>query len=277
VEKEKFVGKVNCLSNPYNDFIYKKGIDGLYKRGYKHFHPSSFGECTRKVAFEYYSESSEKLRDLMKKSITAKFMRICDAGHAFHHRMQKSFAEMNIIYGYWKCTMCGNIMGKEEPLGIKIPKKCSKCNIEPEDPSFLFEYNEIILRSEDEYNFKGNCDGVVEDENNEKYIVDFKTINNNQYGFLSRPNYKYTIQVNIYMWLSGIKKAIIYYENKDSHDQREFLIPYNEVVINEIKDKSVKLKKLLENKSIPKREESFVIDKKPCSYCCFSEVCYKKS
>ena len=119
----------------------------------------------------------------------------------------------------------------------------------------LFEYVEIFLKSKPEYNFKGNCDGVIELEPGDpesRYVIDFKTISSGGFSYLKKPDHKYVVQITIYMWLTGVKRSIIYYEEKDKHTLREFIIPYDEGLVDHIKNSSKKLFQICSSGKIPK-------------------------
>ena len=268
----------------YNEFLNKKGIISRQGRGFLKFHPSSFGDCLRKIAFQYHSEQNDKYKINIATDI--KFMKICDAGHAFHDRMQYDFSKMGILRGWWRCKKCNKILGKENKIGIFLPDICDCI----EDPLVdkrrglkLFEYEEIFLKSEEEFNFQGNCDGIIEIEKDNpdlRFIIDFKSINEKSYGnlFTSEPNKKYTIQVMIYMWLSGIHKAILYFEDKNKHEISEYVIDYDEEAVEEIKNTSRKLKKICELGGIPKIPQGYSSNNSPCNSffgkCDYYDFCY---
>jgi hypothetical protein len=226
------------------------------------------------VAFQYYSESDDRFK--ITTPVDTKFMRICDNGHAYHYRMQKDFAQMGILKGYWKCKSCGKIKGKEEAKGIFLPETCECLNDgDKRRGTSLFEYEEIFLKSSSKYNFKGNCDGIVV-INDEEYIIDFKTMNTNMFSFLSKPDPKYLTQVMIYMWLAKVKKSIIFYEDKNLQLVKELPVDYDPGLVEVIKKNAVMLKDMLENKKIPKINKKYSKDKAPCKWCDYLHKCYAK-
>jgi CRISPR/Cas system-associated exonuclease Cas4 (RecB family) len=279
--KKSFVksGCVDEIVTPhYSRFLEKKGIQSRENRGFTHFHPSSFGGCVREIAIQYHGETDKRFR--VEKPIDVDFMRICDAGHAFHHRMQRDLSIMGVLRGWWRCRSCGSLIGEENPIGIFLPEKCS-CQKEEDKRKWIniFEYEEISLRSEPQYNFRGNCDGIVEiDPGNEnsRYVVDFKTIKSERFDFLKFPESKYVIQVTIYMWLTGVKKSVIYYENKNDHRIKEFVVNYDNDLVEYIKNTSKKLKAVVEMGNIPKIPKGYIQSKPPCTWCDFKDFCYKK-
>jgi len=278
----KFGTAVNIAAELHGNFLFKKGEKSRDTRGFSHFHPSSFGGCLRKTAFQYYGEFDEQFQ--LKETLDIRSVRRFDAGHAFHWRMQKDFAEMGILRGFWKCRACGKVHGKDEKIGILLPETC-ECQKKADKRRGLklFEYEEIFLKSPPEYNFQGHCDGIIEKEignADSRYVVDFKTINSGGFERLNKPNDIYVQQISIYMWLSGVHKSFIFYEDKNDHYVKEFPIEYDEKEIDKIIKKAAKLKILLDRKKIPKKPDDYRKDKKPCKQygrvCEFASFCYPK-
>lgn len=277
-------GETEIVAPLYEKHLEKKGIYSREHRGYKHFHPSAFGGCLRKMAFQYHSETNSKFK--IDEPIDVKFMRICDTGHAYHYRMQKDLADMGILRGWWKCKSCGKVLGKEEELGIFLPDICECIKNPKKDKrrkTSLFEYEEVFLESEEQYNFKGNCDGILELDPGDpttRYVIDFKSISENGFSYLRRPDHKYIVQITIYMWLTGIKKGIIFYEDKNKHQLREFLVPYDKDFVEDIKKTSGKLFKMCKQNKVPKIPKHYNKDNKPCKNfgkkCEFYEFCWGK-
>jgi len=268
----------------YEKHLVEKGIEDQKHRGYSYFHPSAFGDCSRKLCYQYYEEKNPG-EFMPEKAIEPHFMRICDAGHAFHNRMQESYARMGILRGYWQCRACGEIKGKEisEPgnsIGILLPDYCD-CKRDPKDKRKgvdLFEYREIRLASEKKYNLQGNTDGIIELERGNpetRWVVDFKTINSNRFSTLEAPEDKYVVQVMIYMWLTGVHKSVIHYEEKDRHQVKEFIVPFDERRLEWIKKTALRLDGMLKEGKIPSRNPKYFKSKPPCVWCDFVKVCYK--
>ncbi|HUS50983.1 MAG TPA: hypothetical protein VMZ91_12520 [Candidatus Paceibacterota bacterium] len=266
----------------HGDFLFKKGEQSRDNRGFSYFHPSSFGGCLRKTAFQYYSEFDDRFK--LKETLDIRSVRRFDAGHAFHWRMQKDFSEMGILRGFWKCRSCGKVHGKDEKIGIFTPEICDCLSKDDKRTGLdLFEYEEIFLKSDPKYNFQGHCDGIIEKERGDpdsRYVVDFKTINSGGFGRLNRPSDIYVQQISIYMWLSGVHKAFIFYEDKNDHYIKEFPIIYDENEIERMTQKALRLKAILDKKKLPKKPDDYKKDKKPCREygrtCEFASFCYGK-
>lgn len=268
----------------YNNYLINKALSST--RSYDWFHPSSFGGCLRKIVLQHFGEKSSNLKEPRIPDPRAE--RIFDNGHFLHHRMQRAFSEMGILRGYWKSKLSGNVYGKESQIGIFRPQSLRVIGeenlLQPGDTrgiEDLLEYEEIRLESE-EYNFKGNCDGVVElekDNPDSRYVVDFKSCKSEKYEFIStrtrKPDAEYITQITIYMWLLGVHKGIIYYENKNDQEILEFHVPYSEDRVNTIKKTAKQLLDFIENKKVPKVSEHYSPSKKPCMYCGYCKLCHK--
>jgi len=268
----------------YNDFLRKRIEASKKTRGFTHFHPSAFGGCLRQMAYDYYAEKYPE-KYAVETSITPDKQRIFDAGFAFHDRMQRDLGELGILRGYWRCRGCNKVHGRGEeadptqPIGIFMPETCD-CNCaHGRKGSELFEYVEIFLKSDSKYNFQGNTDGIVEiikGDPDSRYIIDFKTVNSKKFSFMKKADEKYVVQATIYMWLTGVKKAVIYYEEKDAHNIKEYIVEYDEQLVEWIKNTSMKLKILFDNGKIPSRNPKYKKSDFPCGWCDYSEICFEK-
>ena len=269
----------DLVSSFYEEYLLRDGERNRSERGYLKFHPSSFGDCFRKTALQYYGELFPDLKD--DSPIDTKFQRICAAGHSYHERMQTVLSKIGILRGCWKCKRCGKVHGKEEKLGTLLPDKCD-CEAPAGDNRHgmgLFDYVEIRVADE-EYNFEGHIDGVVEIKDRGYYdgiyVIDFKSINAERFALLREPEEKYKTQINIYMWLLGLDRGIIYYEDKNRHEIKEFVQYRDETRIDEIKKTSKNLLALLETKKLPKIPTHYEKDKKPCKWCEYLKRCWSK-
>jgi hypothetical protein len=263
------------ITTPFHDdHLIKEARRKNDNRSYLHFHPSSFGGCLRKIALQYYGDIDERFVPPI--SIEPTVQRMFDAGNAFHWRMQRDLAVANVLRGYWKCRRCEKTHGKENKIGILIPEKC-ECGDGRKGLS-LFEYRELEVEDK-EYNFKGNADGIIDivGSDIQHYVVDFKTIKTEKFNILRKPDVKYIVQINIYMWLLGLEFGIIYYEDKNDHSVKEFLVRSDERIIDNVKENAKKLLYVIKNKKLPSIPTSFSKKKYPCMYCEYCGfLCWKE-
>jgi len=263
----------------YNSYLRKTGLESREKRGYKHFHPSSFGECLRKIALQYYSEIDPWYKP--ESEIDPKLQRIFSTGHAIHHRIQGDFASMGILRGNWKSKITGKIYGKENKHGIYRPKTLEELGEKrhPDDNRSveeILDYSEIMVR-DTELNFEGHVDAIIDlvpGDIDERFIVDFKTINGDKFKIITEPDPKYVTQITIYMMLLDIPRGVIFYQDKNKSEIKEFLIVRDEKFVEHIRNSAKKLLELLKSNKLPKIPMFYSEDKVPCMWCEYKEKCY---
>ena len=253
-------------------------------RRYDIFHPSAWGSCLRKIAYQYYNET-EHFADKTAADIDPRMERIFDNGHSIHARWQNYLDCAGILRGNWKCTnpLCGAEFGHEEPWGIFNPQRTIpgwRCHCGNGEK---LVYEEVLVKSEDCYNFEGHCDAVVDvrgtdlAKGNEMdvFVVDFKSIKDSMYSELTEPKHEHVIQTHIYMWVLNIHAAVVLYENKDNQAVRELFVPRDEQLIEKIKTQAIWLKGMLASRKLPTRPSGFSRSKFPCRYCEFVDICFQ--
>lgn len=264
----------------YNSYLEKKGLEGRELRGYKHFHPSAFGECSRKMALQYFSEIDPWYKTDV--PIDPRMQRLFGTGHAIHERLQKDFGDMGKLRGWWRSKITGKVYGKENPHGIFRPKSVEEVGEKqhPEDNrgvEDLFEYVEIKIKDE-ELNFEGHVDAIMDlvpDDPDERFVVDFKTINGDKFKILRDPDPKYVTQIHIYMMILKIYKAVIFYEDKNRSEIKEFFVEYDAEFADHIRATAKKLFSDVQNKRLPKIPQMFTESTPPCVWCEYKRQCYE--
>ena len=237
ISLEKLINKVLVKKSQNND------------RDYTHFHPSEFYACHRKLVYKYYEAQgicspSEPAASF----IDPQLQRIFDTGHGMHFRLGKNLEETGILRGRWRCPSCSKIFGKKDVLGIHRPKTCD-CGGQK------FQYQEVGFY-DDETMIGGHVDaildlrgteGVPEDASDEDshILVDFKTIRSEAFRRLMAPRDSHHIQMQTYLYLSGLKVGKFLYENKNDQTFREFLVPYDEACVAKIRSDGQRLKKVV--------------------------------
>lgn len=123
---------------------------------------------------------------------------------------------------------------------------------------------------------QGLCDGILKDEDGERYIFELKTMNEaafknlKKYG-LGKSNAIYWAQCQAYMHLSGIHKTIFLAVNKNDESMYEELIDYDPIEAEGLIAKAQRIDKL------PHEPEGIFNDKKKpqaCFQCQFHKHCY---
>lgn len=254
-------------------------------RRYDIFHPSAWGSCLRKIAYQFYNEQDSFLQR-QESDIDLRLERVFDNGHKMHFRWQEYLTNAKILRGCWKCGKCGQVYGRESALGIFSPLQT--------DPNWecgcggntingpALEYQEVVVCSEKEYNFKGNVDAIVDlrgspwGQGNEYdvFVVDFKSMKDDMFSDLRQAKYEHIVQTNIYMWILDLQLAVVLYENKDNQQVKEMLVPRDDELIEKIKRQALKMVEVLRHRKLPNRPAGFTRSKFPCRYCEFQRLCY---
>lgn len=135
-------------------------------------------------------------------------------GSGWHFVMQNEFlGPHGILFGKWDCWGCHKIYG-EDMRPARRPKVCERCGGD------RFLYEEIFLKN-DEYKISGHPDGIIELDRR-KRVLELKSINEN--GFKNRvdmaPDPNHVIQINLYLWLTGLRDGLIVYQNKNGYGLR---------------------------------------------------------
>ncbi len=205
-------------------------------RNYSHFHPSEWGGCHRKIAYEYYESKGFIGIDESSLNISPQLERIFGNGHHMHYRWTEYFEKTGSLQGVWICQNIiahenkdkhSGVYGREEKLGVLKPEKC-ECG------QNNFKYEELGFFDEKTW-WGGHVDAVLNlpiligssyDPKSlcELIIVDYKSINPFGFKNLESPKSNHYIQMQIYLYLSGLKFGKFIYEDKGSQTVKEFLV-----------------------------------------------------
>lgn len=149
--------------------------------------------------------------------------RIFGIGHAVHEWVQnKWLGPAGIIFGKWQCYACDS-----KTKGF-MPERCPVCDA----PRRKLFYVERKLRDRS-LNLVGHADGVTK-LMKKKAILEVKTINPDGFKKLKQPLPAHYYQVNVYMHLSKLQHAVVFYVNKSSGELAEFVVDYDQRVWNDV-------------------------------------------
>ncbi len=173
-------------------------------------------------------------------NIRPQMRRIWDNGHSSESRMRHALMEGAKMVG-----------GSFSPKGVNMSV-----------PEFLIA---------------GEADGVLETPPDNKYIVDFKTRNRKGFEALLRPSREYVWQAHAYMKGLQIPQYIVYYENKDSQNHKEFFLRFSEKVWTEIREWTLDpLLNAMRNQYLVERDDHTTGKRKLCqgNECPYYGFCY---
>lgn len=231
------------------------------------FYPSSVGQCKRKIAYQMMGYPG--------KPINGQSLLVMENGTSFHNRMEEIFGNMDImvapelslkheelrISGRSDAIIWNFLRDPEEEDGpvIKLFKPAPRVQIvEGEEPAPTPE-----------------PELVYEGPNNDVLIVEFKSIKSkgyNDYVPKTKPKKEHEMQLQLYFFLTGIRRGMVYYENKDTQEQKYFIVDYNEEIVNSIIADIKYVIECIDKGELPEREYQPV--EVQCRYCDFRDICH---
>jgi len=135
----------------------------------------------------------------------------------------------------------------------------------------LVDSEKLIFHST--YPFLGFVDAIIKIDD-ETYIVEIKSINKEGFGKLNKPHEEHVLQVKMYMLIMNIKKAIIFYENKDSQDLKEFRVDLNPEFESWFNEKMNRILAYYKENKIPARICATEVDGK-YQWCPYAKYCFQ--
>lgn len=200
-----------------------------------------------------------------KESIDSRLQRVFDIGTAFHSLVQNNWLKQwGILWGNWKCPSC-----RKEFTSCSIKSVCPSCG------SNEIQYVELDLKN-DEHGITGHCDGILV-FNDKKYLLELKTCSSKQFELITRMRNKpldaHVVQVQMYMYLTGVRSAIVLYFEKDESQVHQFEIHYDNSVVNTVLGYVAQARSGIKTGILPMRElckEASCARAKACSvrkYC----------
>lgn len=214
------------------------------------------------------------------------------AGNAEHAKWQRWLQEMGMLWGNWKCQVCGHVLEETEQ-----PDGCPSCGYA------LWLYDEAHLEVPSSY-LVGHSDGAVPDrevlvevksfsvgtvriENpslvkehthkvNGKTLVDQEGL----WNAIKRPLPGHLKQGMFYLWMCkqmGLPytRILFIYENKTTQATKAFDIKYSERMIREELAALEDVVVFAEEGVVPKRPALFDKNSKPCNACPFRTLCWE--
>ena len=116
---------------------------------------------------------------------------------------------------------------------------------------------DVLLQAEvpvesQEYEIIGHTDGILL-IGDLKGILEIKSMNANTFYSTYEPKTEHLIQVNIYMFCTGIERACLLYECKDDQALKEFYVKQDKEILNPILEKIQYVQECLRTGKEPKK------------------------
>lgn len=219
--------------------------------------PSDFGNpCLRYILYSYTRTEKDFYS-------TPKQQKIFDTGNAIHHMMQEWLQSSDIFIPYL------------DPKTNQIP--ISEINKLP-DAEFPIVFSPLEVKG-------GKIDGVVV-LGDEVWLVELKSIKDENFSTLKGPKDDHTIQANIYLMgfednrrkgaydhipqlqnLGPAKGVIYQYFNKNTGDIKEYVVGAAEDTIKKVFSKYKTFKKYVDRGALPPKTPNY------CSTCAYRIKC----
>lgn len=223
------------------------------------FYPSSVGRCKRQITYQMMGYPG--------KPIPGRNLLIMDNGTYFHERMEDTFERMGILIAPELKLKDKDlrISGRSDAIIWNFLKK--EGEERPDDQVIKLYKPSEDENAEDELVYEGPASDVL--------IVEFKSIKAkgyNDYIPKTKPKKEHEMQLQLYFYLTGIREGMVYYENKDTQEQKYFHVVYNQSIVDEIVSDIRFVIQHLDAGTLPERE--FQPTSFECRFCDFRDICH---
>lgn len=196
-------------------------------------HPSSIARsphpffCERSLALQaHYPGSREEF------SSTLEF--VWKIGTAVHDIVQDLLGKARVLWGKWRCKKCKAVTSGfrpryQCPCSASCEENCiwpmgfesRECGLCPLGVQYDYMEHEVESR---EYLVRGHFDGLLRLERDS--LLEIKTINTREFGFLQRPKPEHVLQARIYDLLGPrTENIVMLYIDKGGNDPpKEFKV-----------------------------------------------------
>lgn len=280
--KKKRNKKNRRLLDPVEDVIFNEMEERNAHRDTEHLHPSEMAKANWCLRQTYY-----KMTDTTPSNPeTFGFRRInlFAEGHFTHEKWQEWLRRAGVLWGDWKCKWCGHKWEDQSP---------SHCPVCYEGPPV---YAEVTIYNE-QYKIMGHTDGWIKDEEGEA-LLEIKSLGIGTLMFeaptlfqayrdghvsldevwtrIKRPLASHNRQVQLYMYLLNVPKAIVLYEWKPTQDTKEFHVELDMEVVQPLLDGCLAILDSLDDGSVPLRpRDATSRESDVCKYCQFKDKCWE--
>lgn len=209
--------------------------------------------------------------------------RVFEEGHDIHHKWQTWLWQMGKLYGYWECLNC------EAWWYARSPEQCLSCGAPPK----WIRYREVPVKADD-YLISGHADGEVDEGLIEVKSIGVGTLRFEAPGFhdkfqsgewtlqdtwnaIKRPFPTHVRQGMIYCFCKQKDQVIFIYEWKPTQMVKEFVVKYNEEIIEPVLEACLDIKYAVEKEKPLPRPKWASPTAKACKACVYKEVCYAEA
>lgn len=268
IKENEYIGK-ESLIDIINEQLQKNNNDESGNHNPCKFYPSAAGSCSRKIVYS--------MMDYPKEGFDSRVLMIFENGTYMHNRIEHLLGDTGLMIApelsfekkEWR------ISGRSDAIIHNfLPHKSSNNIITLKEP--IYEKDEEGNSVRDE---KGNKTLLDEDiiyvgPDNDVMIVELKSISESGFNWIKKRGAKdnHIKQLQLYMYLTGIRMGMLLYENKNTQEMKEFFIEYDEKIAQEVVDQIIFVNKCVDENTLPPKE--FDRTDFDCRYCDFKNICW---
>lgn len=225
--------------------------------------------CARREAIR--AKRQLTIRD----KISARLSRIFRFGRVFERYLRNEvFGSTGLLVGKWECAVCGHVLAQGpdgEPLYPRPQIGCPHCLAKSG-----WNYSEQFKKDRMS-GVGGHNDGFIV-WNGQMAILEVKTANSWSYKSIVKnntPMRAHIAQAQVYMHLHGLKRALVWYYNKDTSDQLSFWLDYDKDFAQSMLAKAKDFRKFFKTGELPER----MCSDHRCpraKECALRDVCFKE-
>ena len=250
------------------------------QRDTKHLHPSEMARNDWCPRASYYRMTDSTVSD--PEAFSMRRLNIFAEGHYIHEKWQEWMWRAGCLVGVFRCHHCG--YGWMD----KSPATCPECGSDD------LRYKEVPIQN-DEYMILGHADGEWEDYQG-RALVELKSIGLGTIRFdapalheayssgqltldelwrrIKRPLMAHRKQINLYLYVRALSKAIVIYEWKPTQEVKEFHLDYDDKLVRPMLDKAKLVVDALHDEIPPPRPAASK-EAPICKMCPYKTECWK--
>ena len=239
------------------------------KHNPKKFYPSSAGMCSRRIVYQMMGFPGD--------DPDGRLLLIFENGNYYHNRIETVLGNTGLLIApelsfkkeEWR------ISGRSDAVIYNfLPHESSDNIITLTEPIYQLDDSGEAVRDEDGHRIETGTKTLFTGPDNDIMIVELKSISDSGFKYLDRTGGKDTHkkQLQLYMYLTGIKIGMLLYENKNTQEMKEYILPYDPVLAQEVVDQIILVNKCVDEGTFPDKEYDQLSFE--CRYCPYSNICW---
>lgn len=229
------------------------------------YYPSSAGKCSRAIVYQMLGYEQKEME--------GRILSILENGNYMHSRIEDILEQTGLMVApelsfekpEWR------ISGRSDAVIRNfLPHESSNNIIKLTEPVYKLDENKDPVRDEQGNKIKLEDKLIYEGADNDVMIVELKSVSDK--GFNYTPKEEHQLQLQLYMYLTGIKLGILLYENKNTQELKEFHFEYDEKKAQRVVNQIIYVNDHVDRKELPIRE--YEKTDFNCRYCNFKHYCW---